>query len=77
MGFCVLAGKAKALQEKSGVVANQTKEEMREELVNTLHKIAADHLISDAPQPVVLANQVSYAVKFDQNKCLIPRYKKI
>merc|ERR1712029_625047 len=33
-------------------------EEMREELVNTLHKIAADHLISDAPQPVVLANQV-------------------
>lgn len=59
LGFCVLAGKAKALQEKSGVVATQkTKEELREELVNILLKIAADHLVSDAPQPVVLANQV-------------------
>lgn len=59
LGFCVLAGKAKALQEKSGVVATpKTKEELREELVNILLKIAADHLVSDAPQPVVLANQV-------------------
>merc|ERR1712181_11825 len=59
LGFCVLAGKARALQEKSGVAATQkTKEELREELVNILLKIAAEHLASDAPQPVVLANQV-------------------
>ena len=60
LGFCVLAGKAKALQEKSGVAATQkTKEELREELVNILLKIAAEHLASDATQPVVLANQVT------------------
>ena len=59
MGFSVLAGKAKALQDKLGVTATQkTKEDLREELVNTLLKTSADHLVSDAPQPVVLANQV-------------------
>jgi len=59
LGFSVLAGKAKALQDKLGVTATQkTKEDLREELVNTLLKTSADHLVSDAPQPVVLANQV-------------------
>ena len=59
MGFTVLAGKAKALQDKLGVSGTQkTKEDLREELVNTLLKTATEHLVSDAPQPVVLANQV-------------------
>ena len=60
LGFCVLADKARALQEKWGAAATQkTKEELREELVNILRKTAVDHLVSDAPQPVVLANQVT------------------
>ena len=60
LGFSVLAGKAKALHEKLGVTATQKmKEDLREELVNTLLKTSADHLVSDAPQPIVLANQVA------------------
>lgn len=59
LGFTVLAGKAKALQDKLGASGTQkTKEDLREELVNTLLKTATEHLVSDAPQPVVLANQV-------------------
>ena len=64
LGFCLLAGKAKHLQDKLGVAATQkTKEELREELVNTLLKTSADHLVSDAPQPVVLANQVTSSLQ--------------
>ena len=59
MGFTVLAGKTKSLQDKLGASGTQkTKEDLREELVNTLLKTATEHLVSDAPQPVVLANQV-------------------
>merc|ERR1712192_146596 len=40
LGFCVLAGKARALQEKSGVAATQkTKEELREELAERLPQL--------------------------------------
>jgi len=57
--FCVLADKAKALQEKFvGAPTQKAREDLREELVNTLLRTAAVHLVSDAPQPVVLANQV-------------------
>ena len=68
LGFSVLAGKAKALHEKLGVTATQKmKEDLREELVNTLLKISADHLVSDAPQPVVLANQVPSSSLLDSS----------
>ena len=51
---------------QSGVAATQKKkEELREELVNILRKTAADHLVSDAPQPVVLANQVTSSPPYD------------
>jgi len=53
--FCVQAGKAKSVHEKSG---SPLKEESKEELVNILLKIAATHFVSDAPEPVLLANQV-------------------
>jgi len=53
--FCVQAGKAKSVQEKYG---SPLKEESKEELVNILLKIAATHFVSDAPEPVLLANQV-------------------
>ena len=56
--FCVQAGKAKSVQEKYG---SPLKEESKEELVNILLKIAATHFVSDAPEPVLLANQVPYS----------------
>ena len=43
------------MQEKYG---SPLKEESKEELVNILLKIAATHFVSDAPEPVFLANQV-------------------
>ena len=45
------------MHEKSG---SPLKEESKEELVNILLKIAATHFVSDAPEPVLLANQVPY-----------------
>ena len=45
------------MHEKSGSL----KEESREELVNIMLKIAATHFVSDAPEPVLLANQVPYS----------------
>ena len=56
--FCVQAGKVKSVHEKSG---SPLKEESKEELVNILLKIAATHFVSDAPEPVLLANQVPYS----------------
>ena len=56
--FFVQAGKAKSVHEKSG---SPLKEESKEELVNILLKIAATHFVSDAPEPVLLANQVPYS----------------
>ena len=53
------------------VAAQKTKEELREELVNILLKIAADHLVSDAPQPVVLANQVTSSLLLFVGKSLM------
>ena len=46
------------MHEKSG---SPLKEESKEELVNILLKIAATHFVSDAPEPVLLANQVPYS----------------
>ena len=46
------------MQEKYG---SPLKEESKEELVNILLKIAATHFVSDAPEPVLLANQVPYS----------------
>ena len=58
------------MQEKYG---SPLKEESKEELVNILLKIAATHFVSDAPEPVILANQVPYSNNLTQINHLMMR----